>query len=311
MASNSAIQPAQIVRVLEFFRNQKSREFVRRKMDTECTIPEKDPSALLDTVWFSSDIQNAISAGNQMNFGEFQSRLTPFQLAIQNDNVVFIKLIFDLGYLTYQHWRKLTARLTQRSNPSLSLFVEASEKLLKLTSRTDPSLPNTDQAERLMIEFLEDHAHPRSQELSAPQYDFTLNARALEKVDLFSHWITPLHLAIRNDRQALIPYFLQYGADVNAQDDFGQTPLHYCVQFGRLNMLRELITFNRRMVDLEVSDALGQGVLHRAAWKGDLEMVRFLVEVGADKRRKDRKRRTPLDLAREKQFVPIINELQR
>lgn len=50
--------------------------------------------------------------------------------------------------------------------------------------------------------------------------------------------------------------------------------------------------------------------LHIACAKGNLEVVKLLLENGADRNAKDYRDRTPLDVARDKKFEPIIQALE-
>ncbi|KOM41280.1 hypothetical protein LR48_Vigan04g147800 [Vigna angularis] len=51
-----------------------------------------------------------------------------------------------------------------------------------------------------------------------------------------------LHLACRNCDVAMVELLLQYGADVNASDSKGKTPLHYCTMMGKHATAKVLIT---------------------------------------------------------------------
>lgn len=51
-----------------------------------------------------------------------------------------------------------------------------------------------------------------------------------------------LHLACRNCDVAMVELLLQYGADVNASDSQGKTPLHYCTMMGKHATAKVLIT---------------------------------------------------------------------
>jgi ankyrin repeat protein len=50
-----------------------------------------------------------------------------------------------------------------------------------------------------------------------------------------------LDVACRNDDLASVKRLLEKGADINGQNDGGNTILHYCASFGRLSMCKHLI----------------------------------------------------------------------
>jgi ankyrin repeat protein len=51
----------------------------------------------------------------------------------------------------------------------------------------------------------------------------------------------PLHAAVYMDRQPVVALLIARGADVNATDDAGWTPLHMAVANGRLELVRGLL----------------------------------------------------------------------
>ncbi|KAK7353815.1 hypothetical protein VNO80_19267 [Phaseolus coccineus] len=64
---------------------------------------------------------------------------------------------------------------------------------------------------------------------------------------------TVLHLACRSCDVAMVELLLQYGADINAIDSKGKTPLHYCTMMGKHATTKVLITrgANPLVVDKE------------------------------------------------------------
>lgn len=109
---------------------------------------------------------------------------------------------------------------------------------------------------------------------------------------------TSLHLASFYGNAALLQTLINRQIyDIEEQDDYGQTPLHYAALFGHLDCLKFLIHC-RATIDLQ--DNKLWTPLHHAARCGHLECVQYLVEhSNANIYAKTNKSKTPIDVARE------------
>lgn len=92
--------------------------------------------------------------------------------------------------------------------------------------------------------------------------------------------------------------FVERGANVNAINSFGETPMHKAVfnQSLKLGMVDMLWA---RGAQLEIRAESGETPLHYAVRLGRDDMVKFLIQKGADMNAKSSSGKTPLDIAQE------------
>ncbi|CAB0044840.1 unnamed protein product [Trichogramma brassicae] len=98
---------------------------------------------------------------------------------------------------------------------------------------------------------------------------------------------TPLHFAVSNNRPEVTKFLLEYGADPNASNQEGSTPLHLnCKKdYNDIKLLQiffETCDEIQRTVRVDVRDNLGQTPLQLAVSRLSLDAVDILLDRGAD-----------------------------
>jgi ankyrin repeat protein len=106
---------------------------------------------------------------------------------------------------------------------------------------------------------------------------------------------TPLHLAALKDKNGtVIRRMINAGADVNAKDKYGWTPLSCASRNGHLDVVIALMGAG---ADLNAKTNDGWTLLHFASYSGHMDIVTALINIGAELNAKDVDGDTPLHLA--------------
>ncbi len=103
---------------------------------------------------------------------------------------------------------------------------------------------------------------------------------------------TPLILAIANQKPKLAAFFMDAGANPNAQNKIGSTLLQYASQLGMLEFVQRFQALGQ---DIRYANAMGQTALHFACDEGHPHIVQYLIEQGADINAETSKGYTPLN----------------
>jgi ankyrin repeat protein len=105
---------------------------------------------------------------------------------------------------------------------------------------------------------------------------------------------TPLHWASLNNYVAIAKLLIEAGADVKAKNVYGHTSLHYASANNHIETAKLLI---ERGADLEAKTNDGWTPLYWASARNFIEIVELLIERGADVNAKEEYGNTPLHLA--------------
>ena len=111
--------------------------------------------------------------------------------------------------------------------------------------------------------------------------------------------------AARNGHHDICRLLIDKGAQLEAKNTKGLTPLHIAVTQGHIEIVRLLCD---RGADIEAQEFLGRRTLHNAVFYGHISVVKELIEVRhAEINARDNDGRTALWWARQKRVVEIAS----
>ncbi len=119
--------------------------------------------------------------------------------------------------------------------------------------------------------------------------------------------LTPLLIAVKQDKRTITRMLLQSGANKNMADDEGKTALHYGVELKNADIVNILLDFR---VDINAVSKKRVTPLHIAADKGYMPIVKALVDAGAKINAVDDNGHSPLDRARMGNHKDVLDFLE-
>ena len=105
---------------------------------------------------------------------------------------------------------------------------------------------------------------------------------------------TPLYWAVYDENLEIAQLLIANGADLTATDKYGNTPLHWAAESGDLDAAQLLIANG---ADVKAIDKNGRTPLHSAVDSGNLDAAKLLIANGANVNATNQDRETPLHRA--------------
>ncbi|KAI8752888.1 transient receptor potential cation channel subfamily A member 1 [Biomphalaria glabrata] len=131
--------------------------------------------------------------------------------------------------------------------------------------------------------------------------------QVLQKIDMNGGPVQP-DLQERDPDGSIVRYLISKGANINATDIFGQTPLHFAAMRGNEVACSNLLFFKDKII-INANDNQGSTPLHTAALYKHLEIARMLIEAGANLMSRDKEQCTPLHHAASGGNFELVNLL--
>ncbi len=121
---------------------------------------------------------------------------------------------------------------------------------------------------------------------------------------------TAIHSAIEASRPQNIDILITLGADINMPDDRGFTPLMTCVEKNNIAAAKALLAHYQLDIDARTAAPPRRSAIMQATELCHTEMVRLLIERGADVTLTDVFNNTAADIAEQKNFTSLAQTLR-
>ncbi len=117
---------------------------------------------------------------------------------------------------------------------------------------------------------------------------------------------TPCELAIDENHIDVVNYFLQNGFKINTEMSNYENMLLFSAAKGKLDVVKLL----ENKISINYKDMFGRTALHYATINNQVNIVKYLLDKNVNRRIKDVQNKTPLDIAKTKGYVKIIELLK-
>jgi ankyrin repeat protein len=118
----------------------------------------------------------------------------------------------------------------------------------------------------------------------------------------------PLNISALNGSISIAINFISQGADVNATDVLGYTPLMIAIQQNDTAMVHLLLDNG---ADIDILNYQGYSALHIASEKGESEIIKLLLSAGVNPNLPDRSNVTALKIARLNENYQVVKILRK
>ena len=157
------------------------------------------------------------------------------------------------------------------------------------------------------------HMIVASDRILSPQAVEMVELLLMQKLDIVyvndANGDTPIHLAVRRVDERVLHTLLSRVPDFSkVNSETGDSILHAAAHHGNIAAVKLLLDFGHAN-KLNKRNKDKQDPLHMAASAGHAEVVRLLLQWGADPKARDKKKKTPIELAKQFNHTEAVDIL--
>jgi len=244
-----------------------------------------------------------LTNGSKVNSRNTRRTDTPLHYAVINGDIELVEMLLNRGVnINVENW----CGNTPLHNAVKSKKIEHIEFLLKNGAYVNARNSDTVTPLHLAVEkgskeivklLLKHGAHVDS----ACDFIFwegcTPQLLGVEETSTSWEGYTPLWLAAKKGHEEVVKLLLECGANINAQDKYGRSLLHFVVEEGQKKVVQLLLEYRP---NVNTQDKNGKTALHFAVERRQKEFVHLLLECGANVDAQDKDGKTALHFAVER-----------
>lgn len=116
--------------------------------------------------------------------------------------------------------------------------------------------------------------------------------------------ITPIFWACKHGYMHIVKYLFEKGADIEHQNNYGSNPIRYACANGQLEVVK--YAFEDLGIDDKSITPTGWTYLHFACQADQVDLIKYLIQRGADITAKDNNGATPIHIASGKESINVV-----
>ncbi|KAK5439601.1 hypothetical protein LTR34_000569 [Exophiala xenobiotica] len=221
----------------------------------------------------------------------------PLHLAVRSGNMATVRVLLEHNPDFKRD--QLFTRDKKGSTPRVVAFYTAHYDIHRNLRAAEWAVSGTEPGEASILTSAIERG-----DLSAVRAHLNIHQDSLHMLDVDGQ--PPLHVALQEDRRAIIDLLLERGASIESVGYHGWRPLHIAASLGNLDLVNLCLTHGASVESLTLTS---QTPLHKAASGNSAAVVRRLIEAGADPNDRNDRGMTTLHIAAHQNDIQTVRML--